>query len=531
MNSYILTDDGLALSVGMIPYNVDKSHPNYDNIVEAVKAEDWDSIPDLIDIAKAVQVFGEGNIEVDAERGIVLYEGQEMDLTLTDRLLRMMTEGFSVDPLINFIKNLFQNTSSRAINELYTFLDYGKMPITPDGHFLAYKRVRDDYRSMHDGKTDNSIGKIVEMPRNQVDDRSDNTCSHGLHFCSHAYLSNFSGDKVVVLKINPADVVSIPTDYNNTKGRACRYEVIGELTPDEVQKAMRGGLWSTPVIDQDDADRDFDDDQIDDPTLLDKNDTDGSEIDRMQGYDDGYQDGVQDHDSIDRDITRYHSNFKYREGYDEGNEDGLKHFNDAAALNQRHNGDDDHGSVPGFGDAPAINLGCEGKTVDDAYSCSYEAGYRQGQAGLPSCFDASFLLFSVNEAETIQAISFDICREKYNDGYEDGNFDREQNDASDIDDKHDDDYSSSADDRVYGYEIQTSSYIKSYNDGYRDGHDKDVFMLYTIDDLELYDLSSDIGQVVAGYVRGYKDGKNHKRKIKFDSLPIYDPINDDDVPF
>ena len=55
------------------------------------------------------------------------------------------------------------------------------------------------------------------------------TCSYGLHFCSEGYLRHFGGDRVVILKINPRDVVSIPTDYNNTKGRCCRYEVIGEV--------------------------------------------------------------------------------------------------------------------------------------------------------------------------------------------------------------------------------------------------------------------------------------------------------------
>jgi hypothetical protein len=33
----------------------------------------------------------------------------------------------------------------------------------------------------------------------------------------------------MILKINPRDVVSIPVDYNDSKGRCCRYEVIGEL--------------------------------------------------------------------------------------------------------------------------------------------------------------------------------------------------------------------------------------------------------------------------------------------------------------
>ena len=39
----------------------------------------------------------------------------------------------------------------------------------------------------------------------------------------------------MILKINPADVVSIPADYNATKGRACRYEVLGELGVDPDQ--------------------------------------------------------------------------------------------------------------------------------------------------------------------------------------------------------------------------------------------------------------------------------------------------------
>jgi hypothetical protein len=83
----------------------------------------------------------------------------------------------------------------------------------------------------------NAPGNVVEMERNTVDDNMNNTCSTGLHFCSKEYLAHFGGhdSRTVILKINPRDVVSIPADYNATKGRTCRYEVIGELGvhPDE----------------------------------------------------------------------------------------------------------------------------------------------------------------------------------------------------------------------------------------------------------------------------------------------------------
>jgi hypothetical protein len=73
------------------------------------------------------------------------------------------------------------------------------------------------------------------MERNQVDDDKDHTCSTGLHFCSQDYLNHFSGEQVMILKINPRDVVSIPADYSDTKGRCCRYEVIGELGVDPAE--------------------------------------------------------------------------------------------------------------------------------------------------------------------------------------------------------------------------------------------------------------------------------------------------------
>jgi len=137
--------------------------------------------------------------------------------------------------MVNFMNNLMQNPSKRAVDELYGFLEKNSLPITPEGCFLAYKKVREDFKDVHSGTMDNSVGRVVSMERNMVDDNRDNTCSTGLHFCSHSYLGSFSGARTVIVKIDPRDVVSIPSDYNNAKGRACRYEVIGEVpvAPDD----------------------------------------------------------------------------------------------------------------------------------------------------------------------------------------------------------------------------------------------------------------------------------------------------------
>jgi len=208
-------------------YSAQKGHVNFDQIIDRVKKRVFAGIEDLFDIPTAVKTFSKGTIEIKGET--VYYLGAPMHNALTKRMLAMFREGFDISPLIAFTENLMDNPSKTAVEELYLFLESNELPITPDGYFLAYKNVRKDFKDHHSGKIDNSVGAKPSMPRNAVDDKRDVTCSHGLHFCSLAYLRSFHADNsvTVIVKINPRDVVSIPSDYNNTKGRCCAYEVVG----------------------------------------------------------------------------------------------------------------------------------------------------------------------------------------------------------------------------------------------------------------------------------------------------------------
>ncbi|PPD55490.1 MAG: hypothetical protein CTY12_00510 [Methylotenera sp.] len=233
-NSYIITQTGLSCVINGKPLTIDKTHINYVDIVNAIKQNDFDTVLLLSDLSSSVKAWTDGSeVKVDIDAGIVYYRNNIVHNTLVDRILSMIKDGFTVDPMVNLLANLYKNPSKRAVEELYSFLEYGKMPITPDGCFLAYKRVNADYTSCYDSKTNNSIGMTVSMPRSAVDDRSNVTCSHGLHICSFDYLQHYTGARVIIVKVNPMDVVSIPTDYNDTKARVCKYEVIGELTDEE----------------------------------------------------------------------------------------------------------------------------------------------------------------------------------------------------------------------------------------------------------------------------------------------------------
>jgi hypothetical protein len=226
---YLIQGKNIVVVINNNPHTITSTHIAYERVKDAIKNDDWTTVQDIIEPKKVVLEYGGGNIAIQGDT--FYWKGEELHTTLTDRIISMYQDGFPIEPMVKFMENLMQNPSKRAVTELYGFLEKGNLPITPDGHFLAYKKVRKDYKDIHSGTMDNSVGQVVEMARNAVDDDKNNTCSTGLHFCSLDYLDHFGGSdsRTVVVKINPRDVVSIPADYNATKGRTCRYEVIEEI--------------------------------------------------------------------------------------------------------------------------------------------------------------------------------------------------------------------------------------------------------------------------------------------------------------
>jgi len=262
---YIIQGSNITVVIGTTPHTVSKSHVAYNKLLAAIKANDWDTVQDIIEPKKVVLNFGQGNIEIQGDQ--IFWKGREMHNALTKRMVAMIQEDFPIDPLVAFMENLMENPSKRAVNELYGFLEKNTLPITSDGCFLAYKKVRKDYLDCHSGTVLNkpaaymtdadaetlkeASGRknevavevvdgvtVVSMERNLVDDDQNRTCSTGLHFCSKDYLSVFSGERIVILKINPRDVVSIPNDYNNSKGRCARYEIVDEIDKDKADEAF-----------------------------------------------------------------------------------------------------------------------------------------------------------------------------------------------------------------------------------------------------------------------------------------------------
>jgi hypothetical protein len=249
MVMHILTADGLTFMNNATPFSVANDHPKFTKLVELIRkgvlGEDGvtyvpatgDDLQNTYEEERrAIQAAihaadGQLSDSLTIQDGILRYKGTALDTYVAKKLIEMAREGFVTNnPLVPFIEKLMQNPSRRAVQDLYQFLEFGKNSLTEDGCFIAYKAVRQNWTDIHSGTFDNSIGQVVEVARNEVDEDPDRTCSHGLHVCSFTYLPHFAhaDGHIIMVKVNPADVVAIPRDYHNTKMRVCRYEVIEE---------------------------------------------------------------------------------------------------------------------------------------------------------------------------------------------------------------------------------------------------------------------------------------------------------------
>ena len=222
----------LSVTIGAETYNASGDHPQFMEIIGLLREEKYDEAMEMLNIKRGLERYISGDLII--EGGTLKYKDLIIDSGLTRRIVEKMQNGEPFEPLVAFFENLMANPSRRAVYQLYDFLEHNDIEITDDGHFIAWKRVNSNFKDMYTGKFDNSPGTVVKVNRFQVDENPNVTCSHGLHVAAKSYIPHYGGGsgKVIACKVNPADVVAIPTDYNNAKMRCAGYEVLYEVTSD-----------------------------------------------------------------------------------------------------------------------------------------------------------------------------------------------------------------------------------------------------------------------------------------------------------
>jgi len=210
---------------------------------------------------------------VRIEGGVVYYRddnGKDVVVDnkgLVERILDLQRQGLPFDGMACFIERLYGNVSSRTRRELLDFIERNGLTIDSEGYILAYKAVRSDYMDKYSGTIDNSPGRVISMDRSKVDDDFTRGCSSGLHAGALEYVHSYGhgNDRIVIVRIDPADVVSVPSDCSHQKLRTCRYQVVADYNG-ELEKVCYDSDNLDNLYDDSDYEEDFDWDDLCDET-------------------------------------------------------------------------------------------------------------------------------------------------------------------------------------------------------------------------------------------------------------------------
>jgi hypothetical protein len=244
-------------------YSINAGNSSFSKALEAYNNKDWESFVNIVNPELRLKSLYASYEGIEVKDGNLYVFGDPIHSTIAKRVISFLEHGLDCVHLFKFILKLNMNPSKRAVDELYTFLEHRALPVTDNGNFLAYKAVRADYTDKHTGKFLNTIDSVLEMPRNKVDDNKENGCSYGFHAGSVDYAKDFMDrdGHLMLVEINPADVVSIPTDCQFQKLRTCKYKVVGEYEID-LDDPMYASRFQTEYDDDVDVLNDDEDDDL-----------------------------------------------------------------------------------------------------------------------------------------------------------------------------------------------------------------------------------------------------------------------------
>lgn len=207
-----------------------ENHKNYNEVYDFLTTE-----PDnekgflelFIKIAtEAIEKYSNGEIKVSD--GIATIDGLPLPADVLDKLKELKADGYDWNEQRKFWGHCLLNPRKESVADLFRFISRHKLTITEDGHFLAYKAITSDFKDKHTHTFDNSVGKVVSMNRDDVVMDPNIYCAAGLHVSNLNYAQGFAGpdDIIVLVDVNPEDVVSVPKDCNAEKIRTCSYKVL-----------------------------------------------------------------------------------------------------------------------------------------------------------------------------------------------------------------------------------------------------------------------------------------------------------------
>lgn len=212
-----------------------------EKIIEAENNEDWATVSKYVNFWRLVSLNPDSRV-----RDNLFWFIRKWDMQITDsgmiKAYRNATLKHESKYSTKFVKDV--------INKYYVTKYIDKIPpenITievSDGSITNLDRLYNDvinktddapvYTDIHSHSTNIVLGQPVRIPREDCDANQEHSCSRGLHVGAKGWLKqNYYGDVGLMVLVNPANVVAVPTIDEYGKMRTCEYFPIGIVDFDE----------------------------------------------------------------------------------------------------------------------------------------------------------------------------------------------------------------------------------------------------------------------------------------------------------
>lgn len=219
-----------------------------------------------------------GNMSI--EGGVLKFGDFVLEETLSNHMLSLLNENNVPKDeklwksYVTFLDNLYQNVNEDIREQLFRWMDYENKTghgfgITEDGCIVGYKGCQGTIlKPMSSrqgtaivdgveitGNIPNKVGSVISMPRSAVQYDPTIGCSTGLHVGTRDYAINWA-PILVLVKVNPRDVVSVPYECESQKMRVCEYTVLKVTDASEEHKMFHPDLEDYDEYEDDYEDED-----------------------------------------------------------------------------------------------------------------------------------------------------------------------------------------------------------------------------------------------------------------------------------
>ena len=261
--------DGNAVVTAFIDgqvYTITNQRPQFDTILDKLRAGDNSVVGDFDAANFAQKAFHKVTDRVNIRNGVVYLDDKPVNNTIASVIMDYLSEGNdNALPLVRFMERLEANPSHRSRDQFWRFIQANGIHVDDEGYAVMYKGVNRTetegvYKSSghgrafvngveQNGQIHTKAGDVVTMPRREISDDPTVACHAGLHCGARSYAESFAS-VLITVRVDPADVVSVPVDSSDQKVRVERYEIM-----DVLDRHVTGVRW----VDYDDED-DYDDD-------------------------------------------------------------------------------------------------------------------------------------------------------------------------------------------------------------------------------------------------------------------------------